>query len=192
MKTRVLLTTLSLSVVLAASGCSAVIDATKKEPIHETPTSRTTGSLIDDELIEVKALVNIGKASEALRNSHVSVTSYNGVVLLTGQVPDENSRSLAESVVREIRKVRIIHNELAISGPTSHIVRTNDTWITAKIKVHMLGDTRIKANSVKVVTENGVVYLMGLVKRADADTAVEVVKEAHGVQKIVKMFEYID
>ncbi|MEH6626944.1 MAG: BON domain-containing protein [Motiliproteus sp.] len=187
MITRILL----LSLALFISGCSDVITATQEGPIQEDTKNRTTGSFIDDELIEVKALVNINKASTPLANAHVSVTSFNGVVLLTGQVPDENTRMLAETIVREIRKVRTIHNELSISGPTSHIVRTNDTWITAKIKTHMISDKDFNSTQVKVVTENGVVYLLGLVTRTNADKAVAIVKKSHGVQKIIKMFEYI-
>ena len=181
-----------LSLALALSGCSDIIKSTQQQPIQEDPKSRTTGSFVDDELIEIKALVNISKASEELKRAHVSVTSYNGLVLLTGQVPNENARQLAESVVRQVRKVRTVHNELAVAGPTSHIVRTNDTWITAKIKASMLGDDKVGVTNVKVVTENGVVYLMGLVSREDAESAVALVRESHGVQKIVKMFEYIN
>ncbi|MCW8887057.1 MAG: BON domain-containing protein [Motiliproteus sp.] len=180
-----------IAFALTLAGCSNVITATQEGPIQEDPKTRTTGSFIDDELIEVKALVNLNKASDTLANAHVSVTSFNGVVLLTGQVPDENTRMMAESTIRQIRKVRTIHNELTISGPTSHIVRTNDAWITSKIKVNMISDKNFNSSVVKVVTENGVVYLLGLVSHADADKAVALVKQSHGVQKIVKMFEYI-
>lgn len=187
MTTRILL----LSLALIITGCSNVLTATQEGPIPEDPKTRTTGSFIDDELIEVKALVNINKASDTLANAHVSVTSFNGVVLITGQVPDENTRTQAGSTIQAIRKVRTVHNELTISGPTSHIVRTNDTWITAKIKTRMISDKNFNSTQVKVVTENGIVYLLGLVTRADADKAVAIVKESHGVQKIIKMFEYI-
>ncbi len=183
---------LSLAGVLLLSGCATVLDATREEPIQDNPTSRTTGSLIDDQLIEIKAQVNIGKASQQLRQSHIVVTSYNGVVLLTGQVASEADRALAEETVKQVSKVRSVENELQIAGPTSTIVRANDAWITAKIKTDMLMDKRIDSTKVKVVTENGVVYLMGLISRAQADLVVNVVKQSHGVQKIVKVFEYIN
>lgn len=188
MKTGVALLTASLLL----SGCSTILDATREEPIKDNPTSRTTGSYIDDELIEVKSLVNLNKASEALKGSHISVTSYNGVVLLTGQVANEDDRNQASQVVSKVAKVKSVHNELAISGPTSHIVRTNDTWITAKIKTNMIADKRIDSTRVKIVTENGVVYLMGIATPQTADLAVEIVKQSHGVQKIVKVFEYVN
>lgn len=186
------LTGIILITCLSLSGCATVLDATRDEPIKDNPSSRTTGSLIDDELIEVKALVNLNKASDSLKESHISVTSYNGVVLVTGQVANENDRNMASQVVADIAKVRSVHNELAISGPTSHIVRTNDAWITAKIKANMIADETIDSTKIKVVTENGVVYLMGLVNQQTAEKAVNLVKQSHGVQKIVKVFEYIN
>lgn len=183
---------LSLAGVLLLGGCATVLDATREEPIQDNPTSRTTGSLIDDQLIEIKSQVNIGKASQQLRQSHIVVTSYNGVVLLTGQVAREADRTLAEQTVKQVSKVRSVENELQIAGPTSTIVRANDAWITAKIKTDMIMDKRIDSSKVKVVTENGVVYLMGLTTRSQANRVVDVVKQSHGVQKIVKVFEYID
>lgn len=173
------------------SGCAGIIDAAHNQPLTEDTYSRTTGSLIDDELIEIKALVNIGKASQELQQSHISVTSYNGIVLLSGQVPSEQVRQRAETVTHEIRKVRKIHNELTVAGPTSAIVRTNDSWLTAKIKSKMLADPLLQAMMIKVVTENGAVYLMGLVNDTQAKQAVDITRNTTGVQKVVKMFEYV-
>ncbi|RTE65201.1 BON domain-containing protein [Amphritea opalescens] len=177
---------------LLSSGCSTVVSSLKEEPIKEDPTDRTTGSFVDDQLIEIKANVNISKGSVDLSSSHVNVTSFNGIVLLTGQVPNEASRSEAEQIVSQVRKIRRIHNELTITSPTASLARANDTWITAKIKANMIGDKGIDATQIKVVTENGVVYLMGLVTRDQSDKAIEVVRSVNGIQKIVKIFEYID
>jgi len=185
------LPTLTLTLTLALGGCATVIDATHDGPIEETPTSRTTGTLIDDEIVETKALVNLSKASEALANAHLVVVSYNGVVLLAGQVNSDAERQLAEKTVQEVRNVRLVHNELSVAGQTSNLVRTNDTWLTAKIKGQMLTDQQLVANRIKVVTENGVVYLLGLVTDAEAEHAVKLVRETGGVQKVVKMFEYV-
>ncbi len=177
--------------LLTLGGCAGIIDATHDQPLAENTYSRTTGSLIDDELIEIKALVNIGKASQDLQQSHISVTSYNGIVLLTGQVATEQTRQAAEQVIRKIRKVRKIHNELSLAGPTSAIVRTNDSWLTTKIKSKMLADPLLQARRIKVVTENGTVYLMGLVNETQASRVVDVSRNTAGVQKVVKMFEYV-
>lgn len=161
-------------------GCSNMISATHDKPLREDTTSRTTGSLIDDELIEIKALVNIGKASKELESSHTSVTSYNGIVLLSGQVPSEQARQLAEKVTGEVRKVRKIHNELTVAGPTSAIVRSNDSWLTTKIKGKMLAEPTLKSMIIKVVTENGTVYLMGLVNDTQAKQAVDISRNSRG------------
>ncbi|GAA0702989.1 BON domain-containing protein [Marinobacterium maritimum] len=175
----------------ALSGCSGLISATREEPIQEDQGSRTLGSYLEDESIETKTLVNISKGSQALAQSHINVVSYNGQVLLIGQVPDEQVKQEAESIARQIRHVRKVHNELDIAGPTSTIVRSNDVYLTSRIKVQMLADKRISGGRIKVVTENGVVYLMGLVSPAEADLAVEITRSITGVRKIVKVFEYI-
>ncbi len=183
-----------IAMVLAStvlSGCSSIISATREEPIQEDQGSRTLGSYLEDESIETKTLVNISKGSQALAQSHINVVSYNGQVLLIGQVPDDQVKQEAESIARQVRHVRKVHNELDIAGPTSTIVRSNDVYLTSRIKVQMLADKRVSGGRIKVVTENGVVYLMGLVTPAEADLAVEITRSVTGVRKIVKMFEYI-
>lgn len=180
-----------LGLLLALSGCAAMVGSAQQQPIKEDSTSRTTGSLIDDELIEIKGLVNIGKASDRLKRSHISITSYNGIVLLTGQVASEQDRQLAANTINKIRKVRKLHNELALAGPTSTIVRSNDSWLTAKVKSKMLANKELMSMRIKVVTENGVVYLLGLVTNGQASRAVDITRNTAGVQKVVKMFEYV-
>ena len=181
----------ALTFVLLLTGCATVIDATSEGPIQENLKARTTGQLIDDEIIETKALVNLRKASPELDNANLSVVSYNGVVLLAGQVASEAGRQQAEKVVQGVRDVRLVHNEITVSGPTSNLVRANDAWLTTKIKAKMVADNRLSANRIKVVTENGIVYLLGLVTDTEADHAVKLVRESRGVQKVVKMFEYV-
>ncbi len=173
-------------------GCATIISATHEGPIQEDPGSRTFGNYVEDEAIETKVLVNISKASPNLAQSHVNVTSFNGQVLLTGQVPDANAKQEAEQVTRMTREVRKIHNELELSGPTSAIVRTNDVYLTSRVKLQLLTDKAVQSGRIKVVTENSAVYLMGLVKRNEAETAVAIVRGVPGVRKIVKVFEYID
>jgi len=182
---------LLLTSTVLTSGCATIIGATREEPIQEDSSSRTLGRYLEDEAIETKILVNVGKGSQALAQSHVNVVSYNAQVLLIGQVPDENVKREAEAIARQTQHVRKVHNELDIAGPTSTIVRSNDVYLTSRVKVQMLADERIAGNRIKVVTENGVVYLMGLVNRQEADLAVEITRSIVGVRKIVKVFEYI-
>jgi osmotically-inducible protein OsmY len=183
-----------IAIVLAStfvSGCSNIISATREEPIYEDQGSRTMGKYLEDQSIETKIQVNVNKGSEALAQSRVKAVSFNGQVLLVGQVPSEQVKHEAEQIASKVRHVRKIHNELAIAGPITMVVRSNDSYITSRVKVQLLADKSIEGSRVKVVTENGVVYLMGLVRRDEADKAVDITRTITGVQKIVKVFEYI-
>ncbi|MBR9829874.1 MAG: BON domain-containing protein [Oceanospirillales bacterium] len=183
-----------IAMVLASTvltGCSSLVSATREEPIQEDQGSRTLGRYLEDESIETKTLVNISKGSQALAQSHINVVSYNAQLLLIGQVPDEQVKQEAERIAHQVRHVRKIHNELEVAGPTSTIVRSNDVYLTSRIKVQMLADKRVSGGRIKVITENGVVYLMGLVTPAEADIAVDITRSVTGVRKIVKVFEYI-
>jgi osmotically-inducible protein OsmY len=183
---------LSVACILGTlSGCASFVSATREEPIREDQGSRTLGSYVEDEIIENKTLVNLSKASETIRNAHISVTSFNGVMLLTGQVPNEAAKQEAEQVATQTRKVRKIHNELEIAGPTSAIVRANDAYLTSRVKLQLLGDIDVEGGRFKVVTENSSTYLMGLVTQKEGDKAVNSVRTVPGIRRIVKVFEYI-
>jgi osmotically-inducible protein OsmY len=184
---------LAIALCLGVSGCSSVLTATRDKPIDDDRGTRTLGSKIDDSLIETKAAVNIAKASPDLdQNSHIVVASYNGVVLLTGQTPRAELKSLAERSAAAVQRVKRVHNELQVLPPSSALARSNDAWLTTKIKAQMLTDSVIPGSRIKVVTENGIVYLLGLVTHQEANLATNKVQSVSGVQKIVKLFEYID
>ena len=183
---------LALSLCLFLPACGSFLAAIDSGPIEDDPGERTTGARVEDESIETKGKVNISAADERFDDAHFSVTSYNGYVLIVGQVPDQALKDRASDVVREIRGVRRIYNELEISGNTSGLVRSSDTWLTTKVKSALLSADDIQGNRVKVVTENGVVYLMGLVSTTEADRIVEVARSTGGVQKVVQIFELID
>jgi osmotically-inducible protein OsmY len=154
---------LALQVCLL-QGCSNIISATTDDSFEEQPAERSTGGFIDDEMIETKALVNIDKSGEELAQSHIVVVSFNGTVLLAGQVKSEELRQSAAKAVDKIN-VRRIHNEITVSGDTPMVARSNDTWITSKIKSKILVNGDIDGSTIKVVTENGVVYFLGLVTK---------------------------
>lgn len=177
--------------LLLLSGCASIVSSTREAPIEENEGRRTIGNFIEDNSIEFKAKVNINKASPALSQSNISVNSFNGQVLLTGQVPDQRTKDEATQVVSQLREIRKVHNELEIAGPTSLMIRANDTYLSGRVKAQLLADNRTHGMRIKVVTENGAVYLMGLVTRQEADVAVEVVRNIVGVNRIVKVFEYI-
>jgi osmotically-inducible protein OsmY len=184
------LATLVMTTTLV-TGCSTIVSSSLEEPIREDVGNRTLGNIIEDEAIELKVMVNLSKGSAPLAQSHINVKSFNGQVLLTGQVPNEGVRQEAEQIVGQTREVKRIHNELEIAGPSSTIVRSNDIYLTSRVKLKLLSDKSIEGLRVKVVTENGIVYLMGLVSQREADQAVAIVREVPGVQRIVKVFEYV-
>lgn len=184
---------MALTLCLSVSGCSSVLNSTRDNPIEDDRGTRTIGSKIDDSLIETKASVNIAKASPDLdKGSHIVVTSYNGVVLLAGQTPRADLKSLAEQTAGQVQRVKKVHNEIQVMQPSSILARNNDAWLTTKIKAQMLGDANVPGSRIKVITENGIVYLLGLVTQGEANAATSVVQGVSGVQKIVKLFEYID
>jgi osmotically-inducible protein OsmY len=153
---------------------------------------RTVGTVIDDESLEVTALRAIRHAAPGLLEAHVSVASYGGVVLLTGQVGSEADKQAAEGALKDLRKVERIHNELEIAGPTTFLARQNDTWLTAKVKAQLVADEHVNADHFKVVTENNVVFLMGKVARAESSKAVEIARNVYGVQRVVTLFDFLD
>ena len=183
----------AITLCLALSGCSSVLTATRDKPIDDDRGTRTLGSKIDDSLIETKVAVNVAKASPDLdQNSHIVVTSYNGVVLLAGQTPRADLKAMAEQAAASVQRVKKVENELQVIPPSSLLARSNDAVLTTKIKTQMFADNTIPGSRIKVVTENGIVYLLGLVTQQEATRATNLVQGVSGVQKIVKLFEYID
>lgn len=181
-----------LCTLLLNTGCGSFMAAMDSDPIVDDPGERTMGAKLDDESIENKSIVNLSAANAEFKNAHINVVSYNGFVLVVGQVPTEALRQQATEVLRGIRKVRRIYNELEVRGNSSAMTRSSDTWITTKVKSEMLANNNIEGNRVKVVTENGVVYLLGLVSHTEADRIVDAASGHTGIQKVVRLFEYID
>lgn len=183
---------LLISQTALLSGCAAAVIAGAAAGTAAVYDRRTTGTLIDDEFIELKAIDAIGKDQELHEQAHLNVTSFNNIVLLTGETPNETLRQRTTELVRNLPKVRKVHNEIVVAAPSSLLTRTGDTWITGKVKTALLNAQQLDAARVKVVTENGVVYLMGLVTRQEADAATEMARQVDGVQRVVKVFEYTD
>lgn len=180
-------------VLWGLSGCTSVVTASHEGPIEDDRSTRTLGRKIDDSIIETKVEVNIAKAHPELESaSHVLVVSYNGVVLLAGQVPRQDLRQLAEQMAASVQGVRRVQNELQLMAPSSALARSNDAWLTTRIKSIMLADSTIPSTRVKVLTENGIVYMMGLLTRQEAQRATAAVQGVSGVQRVVRVFELLD
>ncbi|WP_041353589.1 BON domain-containing protein [Nitrosomonas eutropha] len=151
---------------------------------------RSSGMYIDDEGIELKTSRRIG---ERLGDRvHVNVTSFNRNVLLTGEAPDEFTKKEIEKLAMSIENVQNISNEITIAPKSSLSSRSNDALITSKVKARFINNKVFQMNHIKVVTENGVVYLLGLVTRKEGDTATRIASTTESVLKVVKVFEYLD
>ncbi len=178
--------------LICLSACTTLVDISTSEPIKPDPTKRTIGTYIDDEQLETIAKVNLRKTSEALKQSNIQVSAFNGVVLLTGQVANQSLRTQAAQVVSDLERVRQVHNELEIRDNATFWINRNDQWISTKVKTKLLANKDIKSSRVKVKTENGVVFLMGLLSRAQAEKVTNVVAGTSRVVKVVRVFEYVD
>ena len=190
-KTLAMVLLASLSVPLL-SGCLPVVATGVAVGAMSASDRRTTGAQLEDESIEDKAEARIsGKFGSKV--VHANVISFNRQVLITGEAADAATRLEVERIVKGVPNVRYVFNELAIGPVSSLSSRTNDSYITSKVKARMVDSNKFSANHVKTVTENGVVYLMGLVKHQEALDAVEVARTTSGVKKVVTgYFEYID
>jgi len=150
---------------------------------------RPTETYLTDEGIEVRSGNRIGE--KLGDRAHVNVTSFNLSVLLTGEVPDAAAKAEAERLVGGVPNVKAISNELQIAGVSTLGARSNDAYITSKVKARFIDAGKFAVNHVKVVTEAGVVYLLGLVTKREADAAVEIARTTGGALKVVRMFEIL-
>jgi osmotically-inducible protein OsmY len=177
------------------SGCTAAVvgagavAGTTASVAHDR---RTTGTFIEDQAIELKAIKSFFFDKEIHDSSHINVTSYNTVVLITGETPSEDIRQRIVNIVKTIPKVTHVYDELTIAAPSSWTSRGSDSLITSKVKTKLLTLKNFDGTRVKVVTEKGVVYLMGLLTRAESDVATRETQQTGGVQKVVKLFQYVD
>ncbi|HSC75966.1 MAG TPA: BON domain-containing protein [Pseudomonadales bacterium] len=182
----------TILMLVALSACAPVMDATSDGPIRQNPGTRTLGTVLDDDHIEDVTLVNIKKVGPEMRKGHFDVVSFNGVVLLVGQVATDELRSKAAAAASKVQKVRQVQNALTVGPNISFGARSYDSWLTTKIKTKYAFNNDVNGQRIKVITENGVIYLMGLVTQQEADRAAAVAQRTDGAQRVVKAFEYID
>lgn len=182
---------LTSSVLFSLSSCSQLITLSSSDPIDEQSQRRTFGRYVNDELIESKAVASINKTNHALSKSNIDVVSFNGIVLLVGQTSSQELRNLAEATTKKLQDVRRVHNAIEV-GPNARFgARLSDRWITSRIKSKLVFNNDVDSSRVKIIIERGVVYLMGIISKPEADRATQVVRKTRGVQKVVRIFEYI-
>ncbi|MCS5709164.1 BON domain-containing protein [Candidatus Berkiella cookevillensis] len=183
-----LLIPVTLSVL---QGCAAVVASSAATGVAVSQDRRTTGTIVDDKGLELKAVQSIHNAlTQDEQNTNVSVISYNNRVLLIGQAPSNEVRSRVEAAVKDVAKFKQLHNEIVIATPTSLMTRSADSVITTKIKSAMLLNRDLNPARVKVITEDSVVYLLGIVTPEEEEIAVDIARNTKGVAKVVKIFEY--
>jgi len=186
---RLVFSTLLLAFAALLQGCAPVVVGTAVGTTAVVATDRrTTGIFVEDQNIELKAQSRI---NERFRDQvNVSATSFNRLVLLTGEAPNESLKTEIASVARSVESVRDVVNEIQIAAPSSYGARSNDAYLTSKVKARLLDAKTVTANHIKVVTESGTVYLMGLVKQEEGKEAADIASTTGGVRKVVKVFEY--
>lgn len=177
---------------LTLTACAPVIVGSAATGAVVASDRRTTGTFVEDQAIELK-IKNAILANKTLdKQTHINITSFNTNVLLTGEAVTEESRNQVIKIARDTEKVSHVFNEITIAAPSALVARSSDTLLTTNVKSRLLANKDVAGSKIKVVTEAGVVYLMGLVTRTQGDTAAKVASQASGVQKVVKLFEYIN
>lgn len=177
--------------LVATTGCASIVAPFSDQPQDTDHGKRTWGAFFEDAAIEHKVRVNLLRELPPDNTAHLVVVSFNGSVLLAGQAPDDGIKEQANQIATRIRHVQRVYNEIQLQGTPSTLARMNDAWLTSKIKLRLFFHAT-PGYRTKVVTENGVVYLLGLLSRAEADQVVAQVQKAYGVQKIIKIVEYTD
>jgi osmotically-inducible protein OsmY len=182
---------LILGITLSLQGCIFVVGAAAgAAAVAVVYDHRTIEHTLEDSKLANTVSENI-KSNPNLKNeSHVNVTAFNNVVLLTGETPNSEWKEQAGTLAQSAAGNAHVYNQITIQGPTSALTRTSDSWITTKIKTQMLTIENLKSSSIKVITENGTVYLIGTVTREQADIAIDIARQVSGVQKVMKIFQY--
>ena len=179
-----------VSVAAWMSGCSPlVVSGAMVGGTLVALDRRTSGAQVEDEAIEFKGTLRVREIAGS--GAHVNLTSYNRMVLITGEVPSADDVKKVEQAVSRLDNVRSVVNELAVAPASSLTTRSTDTVTTGRIKAAFIDTKDLQANSIKVVTERGIVYLMGRVTARESKLAAEVVRGVPGVQKVVRVFESI-
>ena len=186
-----LMSALLTTALMLLNGCATLVDSVNQEPVAINEGERTWGSWLDDQTVETVTTVNIKKADPALRSARVKVISFNGIVLLIGQVPNQQLKELASHTAQNVAKVRQVYNELEIGPNADLMTQSNDSWLTGKIKTAMLANDAVTGDKIKINTEQGTVFLMGLVTPEMAEEAASIAANTRGVSRVIKVFEYI-
>lgn len=182
---------LTLSSALVVTGCAPVIVAGAAGGAAAAHDQRSGQAIIDDQFIEAKAKDAVYQDPAMAKRIHINITSFNRVVLLTGEALSKGERAKVIDIVRHLDKVRRVHNEIRIADLSGFKARSVDSWITSKVKAQMIATKGFDSTRIKVVTEAGSVYLLGLVTREQGTQAADIARQVSDVKRVVKLFEYL-
>ena len=180
---------LTCTLLALLQGCAAAVVAGGATAVTSANDSRTLGAQIDDKNAVLKAQRALADDALTAEGSNINVTSYNGVLLLTGQTRSEQIRQQAQALVSKIDGVRDVQNQIRLGNNTAMTTRTRDGWISTKVKTQLLADEQVSGLNIKVVTENAEVFLMGIVSAQEAAKAVDIARHVDGVARVVQAFE---
>lgn len=185
-----------LAILLGATiflqGCVAAVIGGGAVAAKVATDPRTTGTQIDDETLEFKVENAVEKDAQIKAEGRVNAVSYNGRVLLIGQVPNSDVKDTATALAKGVEGVNEVYNELTVSPKISFAQISKDSWLTTQVKSKMFVDGRVKATDVKVISENGEVFLLGNVTQSQANAAADIASKISGVKKVIKVFKYLD
>lgn len=180
-----------LLILSVLQGCAAVAVVAITTGASMTADRRSMGNQIDDQTIEAEAYNEIRKNKSLNDNTNLHIVSVNGSVLIIGQAPNTYLRDQAIKIVNNIKGVVRIHNQIRLGNLISITTQTNDVWLTSKVKSALFSSDKVNGDAIKVITENAEVFLMGLVTKKEADTAINITRNISGVNRVFKAFEYL-
>lgn len=184
-----------ISVVIAAlmlNGCAAVVVGGSAVAVHDR---RTVGTIIDDQNIEYQVIDKLYASEELGEESHIKVEAYEGVVLLMGETDTEERRRKASELAGQVPNVERVVNEVQLGESASLVGKANNAWLTTKVNTVLVKENPMPgfdATRIKVISSNNTVFLMGLVTRSEGDAVAEVVRNVSGVERVIKVFNYMD
>lgn len=193
MKFRNLATTLLLTAATAlTSGCAGVLVAGAATTASVVTDPRSAGTQFDDTTLGLSVDGKLSDIKKQLENARILSVVYNGNVLLVGQAKTQEQRALAEAAVRKVAGIKQVYNQVRLGHPIGFTTRSNDTWITTKLKAQLIDDDRIDSARISVTTENGEVFLLGIVHHAEGERATDAARKVSGVTQVIRLFEYLD
>jgi osmotically-inducible protein OsmY len=190
MKLKKLLVIASTAAILQGCVAAAVVGVIGSVSVAND--NRSLGNQVDDQKIEFTAHSRLSEVKTLSDNTNLQVVSINGKVLIVGQAPNSYLKDLAIKTLNQVDGIKHIHDQIRISNTLAVTTKSNDIWLTSKVKTALFGSDDLDATNIKVVTENGEVFLLGLIKNSAANAAVDIARNVGGVNRVFKMFEYID